>query len=57
MFGPMRGIRCVVDCTEHEIIRPNDGEQERAMWSHKAKFPSVKSQGTMFHLLSDQLFA
>lgn len=37
-----------VDVTECRISRPNDKNMERLLWSGKAKFPSLKYEGSQY---------
>jgi len=41
-----------VDCTEHQLSRPNKKEDELSIYSGKAGFPAIKYEGMIKHKIS-----
>ena len=49
--GPFKGFAYIVDCTEHELSRPNEKADELSIYSGKAGFPAIKYEGTIKHCI------
>jgi len=47
--GPFKGYSYIVDCTELEMSRPNDKEEEIAIFSHKPSMCAIKYEGMTLH--------